>query len=157
MARQTLRGRPPIPGTRNWRRATDAADAQSYLESEKNLRQARTQEAQEFLALGNSSLEKGDPQQARRAFQAAFGLSTDDAAFNEDARVQLHNIKLQQALIGLNARQSGAAGDTGRAGRKTARLAQPAGTRITRSRTQKISLTSTAPTTTPPLCAWPRN
>ena len=95
-----------------------AADAQSYLENEKNLRQARTQEAQEFLALGNSSLEKGDPQQARRAFQAAFGLSTADAAFNEDARVQLHNIKLQQALIGFNARQSGAAGDTGALGTK---------------------------------------
>jgi hypothetical protein len=97
---------------------TDAADAQSYLEGEKSLRQARTQEAQQFLALGNSSLEKGDPQQARRAFQAAFGLSTDDAAFNEDARVQLHNIKLQQALIGFNARQSGAAGDTGVVGEK---------------------------------------
>jgi hypothetical protein len=97
---------------------TEAADAQSYLDSEKSLRQARTQEAQAFLALGNSSLEKGDPQQARRAFQAAFGLSTDDAAFNEDARVQLHNIKLQQALIGFNARQSGAAGDTSALGGK---------------------------------------
>ena len=97
---------------------TDAADAQSYLAGEKNLRQARTQEAQQFLALGNNSLEKGDPQQARRAFQAAFGLSTDDAAFNEDARVQLHNIKLQQALIGFNARQSGAGGDTGALGGK---------------------------------------
>jgi hypothetical protein len=97
---------------------TDAEDAKSYLAGEKSLRQARTQEAQAFLALGNSSLEKGDPQQARRAFQAAFGLSTDDAAFNEDARVQLHNIKLQQALIGFNARQSGAAGDTGALGGK---------------------------------------
>jgi hypothetical protein len=97
---------------------TDAADAQSYLAGEKNLRQARTQEAQQFLALGNNSLETGDPQQARRAFQAAFGLSTDDAAFNEDARVQLHNIKLQQALIGFNARQSGAAGDAGALGGK---------------------------------------
>jgi hypothetical protein len=95
-----------------------AADAQSYLDSEKTLRQARTREAQEFLALGNSSLEKGDPQQARRAFQAAFGLSSDDAAFNEDARVQLHNIKLQEALIGFNARQSGAAGDPGALGGK---------------------------------------
>ena len=27
-------------------------------------------------------------------------------AFNEDTRVQLHNIKLQQALIGLNVRQA---------------------------------------------------
>jgi hypothetical protein len=96
----------------------DAADTQSYLDSEKTLRQARTREAQEFLALGNNSLQKGDPQQARRAFEAAFGLSTDDAAFNEDARVQLHNIKLQQALIGFNARQSSAAGDPGALGGK---------------------------------------
>jgi hypothetical protein len=96
----------------------DAAGATSYLDGEKAQRQARTREAQEFLALGNSSLEKGDPQQARRAFQAAFGLSTEDAAFNEDARVQLHNIKLQQALMGFNARQSGAAGDAGALGGK---------------------------------------
>ena len=32
-------------------------------------------------------------------------------AFNEDARVQLHNVKLQQALIGLNVRQSAATGE----------------------------------------------
>jgi len=97
---------------------TDAADAQSYLQNENNLQQARTAEAQEFLALGNSSLEKGNPQQARRAFEAAYGLSAQDAAFNEDARVQLHNIKLQQALIGLNASQSAAAGDPGALGGK---------------------------------------
>jgi hypothetical protein len=97
---------------------TDAADAQSYLQNENNLELARTAEAQQLLDLGNSSLEKGDPQQARRAFAAAYGLSTHDAAFNEDARVQLHNIKLQQALIGLNARQSAAAGDPGALGGK---------------------------------------
>ena len=61
---------------------------------------------------------QGDPQQARRAFQAAYGLSTADAAFNEDARVQLHNIKLQQALVGLNVRQAAAAGDTAALGGK---------------------------------------
>ncbi|MGA3179583.1 MAG: hypothetical protein ABSF38_04490 [Verrucomicrobiota bacterium] len=95
-----------------------ALDAKSYLQTEDILRQARTQEAQQFYALGNSSLQNGNPQQARRAFQAAYGLSTHDAAFNEDARVQLHNIKLQQALIGLNARQSAAAGDAGALGGK---------------------------------------
>jgi hypothetical protein len=99
-----------------------AAGAQSYLQNENNLQLARSTAAQEFLALGNSSLEKGDPQQARRAFEAACGLSTHDAAFNEDARVQLHNIKLQQALIGLNARQSAAAGDPGALGGKLRQL-----------------------------------
>jgi hypothetical protein len=93
-------------------------DPRSYLMTEASLRQARTLEAQQFYALGNSSLQNGDPQQARRAFEAAYGLSTHDAAFNEDARVQLHNIKLQQALIGLNARQSAAGGDAGALGGK---------------------------------------
>ena len=71
-----------------------------------------------MLAAGNSALQQGDPQQARRAFQAAYGLSAHDAAFNEDARVQLHNIKLQQALIGLNVRQASSAGEPGALGGK---------------------------------------
>ncbi len=54
---------------------TDAADAQTYLQNESSLDQARTAEAQQFMALGNSSLENGNPQQARRAFEAAYGLS----------------------------------------------------------------------------------
>src|SRR5262249_21140981 len=67
-------------------------DLQNYLQGEAALQREKTQQAEEMLALGNSALEKGDPQQARRAFQAAYGLSTSDAAFNEDARVQLHNL-----------------------------------------------------------------
>ena len=57
----------------------------------------KTKQAETLLSLGNRLLEKGDPAQARRAFQSAFGLSTHDSAFNEDARVQLHNLKLLQA------------------------------------------------------------
>jgi hypothetical protein len=91
-------------------RAT-TVDLQTYLQNEGRQQRERTKEAEEFMAAGNSALELGDPQQARRAFQAAYGLSTSDAAFNEDARVQLHNIKLQQALVGLNVRQAAAAGD----------------------------------------------
>jgi hypothetical protein len=70
-----------------------------------------------MLAMGNTLLERGDPQQARRAFQSAYGLSAQDEAFNEDARVQLHNLKLQQALIGLNVRQGGATGEASKADR----------------------------------------
>jgi hypothetical protein len=87
-------------------------DLGKYLQDEAALQREKTQEAEQMLALGNTALEKGDPQQARRAFQAAYGLSTHDYAFNEDARVQLHNLKLQQALVGLNVRQATAAGDT---------------------------------------------
>jgi hypothetical protein len=86
-------------------------DLPTYLQNESTLRKARTKEAEDFLTAGNSALEKGDPQQARKSFKAAYGLSSQDAAFNEDARVQLHNIKLQQALVGLNVRQAAASGD----------------------------------------------
>jgi hypothetical protein len=91
-----------------------AIDLQNYLQNEAAQQQDRTKKAEEFLALGNSALAQGEPQKARRAFQAAFGLSAHDAAFNEDARVQLHNIKLQQALVGLNVRQAGSATEPGR-------------------------------------------
>jgi len=87
-------------------------DLQTYLQNESALQQQRTKEAEQLLAAGNSALEQGNPQQARRAFEAAYGLSAHDAAFNEDARVQLHNIKLQQALVGLNVRQAAASADT---------------------------------------------
>jgi hypothetical protein len=95
-----------------------AVDLKTYLENESTIQRAQTREAEEFLAAGNDALQRGDPQQARRAFQSAYGLSGHDAAFNEDARVQLHNIKLQQALIGLNVRQAAANGDTAALGGK---------------------------------------
>ncbi len=91
---------------------------QTYLQNEAGRQRERTKEAEELMAAGNSALERGEPQMARRAFQAAYGLSTHDAAFNEDARVQLHNIKLQEALVGLNVRQAAAAGDTAALGGK---------------------------------------
>jgi hypothetical protein len=87
-------------------------DLQSYLQNEVGLQREKTKEAEQMLAFGNSALQNGDPQQARRAFQSAYGLSRNDSAFNEDARVQLNNLKLQQALVGLNVRQSAANGET---------------------------------------------
>ncbi len=97
---------------------TAAVDLQTYLQNEVTMQNARTKEAEDYLSAGNDALQRGDPQQARRAFQAAYGLSGHDAAFNEDARVQLHNIKLQQALVGLNVRQAAANGDTAALGSK---------------------------------------
>jgi hypothetical protein len=95
-----------------------AVDLQTYLQSEVAHQQERTKEAEGYLTEANSALEQGDPQLARRAFQAAYGLSTHDAAFNEDARVQLHNLKLQQALVGLNVRQAVAGGNSASLGGK---------------------------------------
>lgn len=87
------------------------ADLGAYLQTEVTQQRQRTKEAEDRMAAANSALQQGDPQQARRDFQAAYGLSTHDAAFNEDARVQLHNIKLQQALVGLNVRQAAVTGE----------------------------------------------
>ena len=39
---------------------------------------------------------------ARRAFENAYRLSQNYAAFNEDARVQLQKLKTQQAMMGIN-------------------------------------------------------
>ena len=85
------------------------ADLNSYLQQETAARNAKTKVAEQQLQLGNSFLSQGTPQLARQAFQNAYGLSQHDQAFNEDARVQLHNVKMQQALIGLNVRQSASA------------------------------------------------
>ena len=88
-------------------------DLNTYLQREVALRGEKTKVAEQQLQLGNSFLSQGAPQQARKAFQNAFGLSQHDDAFNEDARVQLHNVKLQQALVGLNVRQLAAGGEAG--------------------------------------------
>jgi hypothetical protein len=79
---------------------------QSYLESEVVRQHDKTKVAEQMLSLGHSAFAKGNPQEARRAFESAFELSQQDNAFNEDTRVQLHNLRLQEALVGLNARQS---------------------------------------------------
>jgi hypothetical protein len=86
---------------------------EGYLQTESTFKKAKSKQAEDMLALGNSALQNGDPQQARRAFESAYGLSTSDDAFNEDARVQLNNLKLQQALVGLNVRQAAGAGENG--------------------------------------------
>jgi hypothetical protein len=88
-----------------------AVDVQTYLQSEATQQRDKTKAAEQMLALANSALAQGNPQEARRAFASAYGLSQHDNAFNEDARVQLHNLKLQQAFVGLNVRQSSAAGE----------------------------------------------
>lgn len=94
-----------------------AGDLSMYLQTEAARQQERNLEAENLLNSANTALEAGDPQQARRKFQAAYGLSTHDTAFNEDARVQLHNLKLQQALVGLALHQANStSGSGGRAG-----------------------------------------
>jgi hypothetical protein len=51
-----------------------AVDLQTYLQNELSMQHERTKEAEDLLAAASSALAQGDPQQARRAFQAAYGL-----------------------------------------------------------------------------------
>lgn len=90
-----------------------ALDIESYVQNEFAMQIQKTREAEKYLNVANQLLEQGDPERARQSLQAAFGLSQHDAAFNEDARVQLHNLKMQQALVGLNVGQAKLAGDPG--------------------------------------------
>ena len=111
-------------------RAT-TVDLQTYLQGEASQQRERDQGSRGTTwPPPTAPCNRATPQQARRAFQAAYGLSTGDAAFNEDARVQLHNIKLQQALVGLNVRQAAAAGDTAALGGKLPRPARPQGSHL---------------------------
>ena len=77
-----------------------------YFQTQSQIQQEQSRTAEELLNLGNQLLVKGDPRYARQAFERAYGLSKHDAAFNEDARVQLHNLKTQQAFLGLNYRNN---------------------------------------------------
>jgi hypothetical protein len=85
-----------------------SVNLEGYLRVETARGQAKSKEAESLFIMGNEFLQKGTPQQARRAYQSAWRLSPQDAALNEDARVQLHNLKMQQALLGLNQRRQGA-------------------------------------------------
>ncbi|HIG31287.1 MAG TPA: hypothetical protein EYQ50_27170 [Verrucomicrobiales bacterium] len=78
---------------------------ESYLRGEVVRQNERSREAEKLLELGNSYLVGGRQKEARKAFQSAYSLSQDDQAFNEDARVQLQNLRKQQAVLGLNFRQ----------------------------------------------------
>ena len=81
-------------------------DIKSYIDNERTREREVTKEAETFLQLGNDLIVQGEQQQARQAFKSAWNLSQHDQAFNEDARVQLQNLRLQQALVGLNYRRN---------------------------------------------------
>jgi hypothetical protein len=113
-------------------------DLEDYIRNEAQIRQEKTREAESFLQLGNSLLAGGDPQEARRAFQAAYGLSRHDQAFNEDARVQLNNLRMQQALVGLNVRQARVTGEEGGLAEAPPGLRESAAPRYTQAEAQQL-------------------
>jgi hypothetical protein len=98
-----------------------SANLDAYLKNENARVRARSTEAESMLQMGNNFLVQGTPRQARQAYNTAWKLSPQDAALNEDARVQLHNLKTQQALLGLNQRRLDAFEQQGGMGGKSAK------------------------------------
>jgi hypothetical protein len=92
-------------GTPLWPTGINVDD---YLKSEMARREEKVKTAEQLFTMANTMLQQGAPQQAQRAFQAAWNISPQDAAFNEDARVQWNNVRLQQTLLGLNERRQNA-------------------------------------------------
>jgi len=92
-------------------RPTESLPIETYLQSHVSAQKEKTKKAESLLNFGNSLLQKGDQQRARQAFNSAYNLSQHDDAFNEDARVQLQNLKRTQALVGLVGRRGNAFAD----------------------------------------------
>ena len=87
------------------------SDISSYLRSEKESRQRQKVVAETYLDSANQLLVQGKQQEARQAFNSAYNLSQFDAALNEDARVQLKNVREEQALVALANRRNSFAND----------------------------------------------
>ncbi len=84
----------------------DFADLSGYLQSEQKSRSIKKSKAEHLLNEANQMLELGRQEQARKAFSSAYNLSQSDEALNEDARVQLQNVREQQALVALANRRN---------------------------------------------------
>jgi hypothetical protein len=76
-----------------------------YVSLVTSKRSAEAKEAMSQLQMANSWLQKGEQEKAAAAFGNVFNSQALDAASNEDARVQLRNLKTQQAVLGLNTRR----------------------------------------------------
>ncbi len=80
-------------------------DRKSYLGSLVGNRQNDAQQAARVLAQANELLQSGQRSKAQWALNNVANRYALDAASNEDARVQLENLQLQQAVVGLNTRR----------------------------------------------------
>ena len=77
-------------------------DYQSLVVSK---RSASAQQAAAMLQQANTWLQSGDQQKASEVLSRVSNARALDEASNEDARVQLRNLKTQQTVLGLNTRR----------------------------------------------------
>ncbi len=77
-------------------------DYQSFVTNKK---ETDSKSAVALLDQANTWLREGDQEKASQAFSNAVRSNQLDAASGEDARVQLRQLKTQQAVLGLNTRR----------------------------------------------------
>jgi hypothetical protein len=76
-----------------------------YKSSVFTKRSAESKKAVAMLQEANTLMQKGDQQKAGEVLARAYNTQALDEAANEDARVQLRNLKTQQTVLGLNTRR----------------------------------------------------
>ena len=86
----------PVPAT------PGKSSFDDYLAKENLRLNEQNAKAENFLVQGNQLLQQGQQMQARDLFSNAYQISQKDSAFNEDARVQLQNLRETQTMITLN-------------------------------------------------------
>jgi len=78
---------------------------EQYQSSIVSKRSAESKKAVAMMQEASSLLQKGDQQKASEVLSRAYNTQALDEAANEDARVQLRNLKTQQTVLGLNTRR----------------------------------------------------
>jgi hypothetical protein len=86
-------------------RAVAAFGLDEYQAAISSKRSADTKEAMSLLQQAGSWLQKGEQEKASQALSQVSNSQALDAASNEDARVQLRNLKTQQTVLGLATRR----------------------------------------------------
>jgi hypothetical protein len=85
--------------------AASSFSIEQYVSSVASKRTANAQQAVALLQEANSWLQQGDQQKAGEVLSRVSNARALDEASNEDARVQLRNLKTQQTVLGLNTRR----------------------------------------------------
>jgi hypothetical protein len=85
-----------------WYGADSRDDYMSFMS---NKRSVESKKAADMLQQANEFMQRGDQQKAGEALSRAYNTQALDEAANEDARVQLRNLRAQQTVLGLNTRR----------------------------------------------------
>lgn len=80
-------------------------DRERYLAESQAQRADQNRRATALLDQASALIQSGDQTRARQALSIVANGFSIDAASNEDARVQLENLRTQQAVVGLNTRR----------------------------------------------------